>query len=129
MSLLDDITSSASSGSGTLLDTLTTDDGTGVDAGTLGTFSLGLIVTAWAESASELISTLFGAFVVSPLDQLSGLLEVLAGFWGLGGAAWSSAWQTTAQWVTGFGWLAFPAATVVVVTLAYLVVTGWSLNA
>ncbi|WP_231183504.1 hypothetical protein [Haladaptatus sp. DYF46] len=113
----------------TLMELLTNDDGTSIRLDRLAALVTGIIATAFGDGMANLIEGLFQAFLISPLQGVSGFIRSLTTTVTTGlGDVERGVWSALNSFLRNFGPFAYWVAVLFILALAYLLVKGrdWS---
>jgi len=101
----------------------------GIRAGQLATVSTGILATAFGSGVARVVDSVWATFVIGPLDGASSWIELI---WGTitesMNAISRAAWAPLTEFVVAFGPVAWIAAVLAVLVIAYGVNRGRSLR-
>ncbi|MEA5387239.1 hypothetical protein VB779_09365 [Haloarculaceae archaeon H-GB11] len=103
---------------------LTRENGTAIDVGSLLTVFAGIVTTAFGTSYASLIESLFTTFITGPLTTMQAFIEEYTDIYALPGKAAGRAWDGFTSVTASAEFLAYPVAALIVVGLAYALWKG-----
>ncbi|MCO8254544.1 hypothetical protein NKF26_12095 [Haladaptatus sp. AB618] len=113
----------------TLMDSLTSSNGTSIRLDRLAALLLGIIATAFGEGVANFVEGVFDAFLISPIEGVadfitSVFLSIRVGF----NSVSSTVWTTYRSFLANFGPFAYLVAVLLMIAIAFLLVKGrdWS---